>query len=50
VPDTLTEFGVPRGAFDRICDMSLSDPTAGGNPLPLTRELAAKMLEAAFGS
>ncbi|HZZ90754.1 MAG TPA: iron-containing alcohol dehydrogenase [Caulobacteraceae bacterium] len=49
VPDTLTALGVPREAFDQICDMSLTDPTAGGNPLPLTRELAAQMLEAAFG-
>ena len=48
VPDTLAAFGVPRADFDRICDMSLDDPTAGGNPLPLTRELAARMLEAAF--
>jgi hypothetical protein len=29
--------------------MSVTDPTAGGNPLPLTRDLAARMLEAAFG-
>ncbi|HEY1752217.1 MAG TPA: iron-containing alcohol dehydrogenase [Caulobacteraceae bacterium] len=50
VPDTLTELGVPRAAFDRICAMALSDPTAGGNPLPLTHELAARMLEAAFGA
>jgi len=48
VPDTLAEFGVPRADFDRICEMALSDPTAGGNPLPLTRDLAARMLEAAF--
>jgi alcohol dehydrogenase class IV len=50
VPDTLTAFGVPRDRFDLICDMSLTDPTAGGNPLPLTRDLAARMLTAAFGA
>jgi alcohol dehydrogenase class IV len=48
VPNTLTEFGVPRDEFDKLCTMSLSDPTAGGNPLPLTHDLAARMLAAAF--
>jgi alcohol dehydrogenase class IV len=49
VPANLTAFGVPRDGFDRIVAMSLEDPTAGGNPLPLTRELANAMLAAAFG-
>ncbi|MEQ1868039.1 MAG: iron-containing alcohol dehydrogenase [Micropepsaceae bacterium] len=49
VPDTLAAFTVPRDDFERIVSMSLEDPTAGGNPLPLTRELAARMLDAAFG-
>jgi alcohol dehydrogenase class IV len=49
VPDTLVEFGVPRGAFDRIRDMSVNDPTAGGNPIELTADLATRMLETAFG-
>ncbi len=49
VPDTLAAFNVPRDDFERIVAMSLEDPTAGGNPLPLTRELAARMLDAAFG-
>lgn len=49
VPDTLAGLGVPRDEFDRIVEMALVDPTAGGNPLPLTRERAAEMLEAAFG-
>jgi alcohol dehydrogenase class IV len=48
IPANLTAFGVPRGDFERIVAMSLEDPTAGGNPLPLTRELASAMLEAAF--
>jgi alcohol dehydrogenase len=48
-PDTLVEFGVPRGAFDRIRDMSVNDPTAGGNPIELTSDLATRMLETAFG-
>ncbi len=49
VPDTLAAFGVPRDDFERIVSMALEDPTAGGNPLPLTRELASAMLVAAFG-
>ena len=49
IPDTLAAFGVPRTGFDAIRDMSLSDPTAGGNPIELTAELAARMLDAAFG-
>ncbi|MGE0830985.1 MAG: iron-containing alcohol dehydrogenase [Hyphomonadaceae bacterium] len=48
VPATLSEFGVPRSGFDQILAMALEDPTAGGNPLPLTKELAGAMLEAAF--
>ena len=28
--------------------MAVVDPTAGGNPVPLTRELAARMLAAAY--
>ncbi len=49
VPANLTAFGVPREDFERIVTMSLEDPTASGNPLPLTRELASAMLAAAFG-
>ncbi len=49
VPANLAAFGVPRDDFERIVAMSLEDPTAGGNPLPLTRDLAARMLAAAFG-
>ncbi len=48
VPANLVEFGVPRDDFDRLVAMSLDDPTAGTNPLPLTRELASAMLAAAF--
>ncbi|MET0183142.1 MAG: iron-containing alcohol dehydrogenase [Caulobacterales bacterium] len=49
VPVTLTDFKVPREGYAQILEMSLTDPTAGGNPLPLTRELAAEMLDAAYG-
>ena len=49
VPATLADFGVPRDGFDLIVSMAVEDPTAGGNPIPLTHELAASMLAAAFG-
>lgn len=47
VPRGLEEFGVPASAFPRIAEMALEDPTAGGNPVPLTLTLALEMLEAA---
>ena len=49
VPETLAEFGVPREGFDQIVAMALVDPTAGGNPLPLTPQLASAILSSAFG-
>ncbi len=47
VPPGLAAFGVPEESFDRIAGMAPDDPTAGGNPVKLTRELAREMLEAA---
>jgi alcohol dehydrogenase len=47
VPPGLDALGVPASRYDRIAEMALEDPTAGGNPLPLTRDLARAMLEAA---
>jgi hypothetical protein len=46
VPAGLGALGVPETSFDKIAEMALVDPTAGGNPVPLTRELARSMLEA----
>jgi len=47
VPAGLIEFGVPESSFEYIAEMAPGDPTAGGNPIPLTVELAREMLEAA---
>ena len=47
VPAGLIAFGVPETSFDTIADMAPHDPTAGGNPIKLTRELAREMVEAA---
>jgi alcohol dehydrogenase class IV len=43
VPHTLKDFGVDDKRFDLMSKMAPQDPTAGGNPVPLT-EAAARML------
>jgi alcohol dehydrogenase class IV len=48
VPHTLFELGVDDRQADLIADMAIVDPSAGGNPLPLTRTGAAEIFEAAF--
>jgi alcohol dehydrogenase class IV len=47
VPAGLIEFGILENNFDSIAEMAPDDPTAGGNPIKLTRELAREMLDAA---
>lgn len=48
VPHTLADFGVDGAKRDQIADMAIVDPTAGGNPLPLTRELALEIFDRAL--
>ena len=49
LPATLAETGI-RPQFDRIIDGALADPCCDTSPIPVTRELAAKILhEAAYG-
>lgn len=48
VPHTLAAFGVPADERERIADMAVVDPTAGGNPLALTRELALEIFDRAM--
>lgn len=50
VPPGLKALGVPEGSASQIAEMAPNDPTAGGNPVPLTRDLAARMLEDAFAA
>jgi len=38
VPHRLSELGVDDRRIDQIVEMALVDPTAAGNPVPLTRE------------
>jgi alcohol dehydrogenase len=48
VPHTLTDFGVDATKRDLIGDMAIVDPTAGGNPVPLTKELALQIFDRAL--
>ncbi len=48
VPNDLKGLGVDGARVDTIVEMSLVDPTAGGNPIPLTKEGSRKLFEAAL--
>lgn len=47
-PHTLKEFGVDDSKFDLVAKMAPEDPTAGGNPLPVTDESAHALLDKAY--
>ncbi len=48
IPDTLVEIGVDPAASDRIAEMAVVDPSAGGNPIPVTVNTAKEVLTAAL--
>jgi alcohol dehydrogenase len=48
VPNDLKGLGVDGSRVETIVEMSLVDPTAGGNPVPLTKEGSRKLFEAAL--
>jgi len=48
VPHTIKELGVDHALADRVADMAIVDPTAGGNPVTLTRDGARAIFEAAY--
>jgi len=48
VPHDLKGLGVDGSRVDTIVEMSLVDPTAGGNPVPLTKEGSRKIFDAAL--
>ncbi len=48
VPHTLGGLGVDDNQIDRIAEMAVVDPTAGGNPRPFTVDEAKAMLRNAF--
>lgn len=48
VPHTLKDFGVDDARRDEIADKAVVDPTAGGNPVELTREVALEIFDRAM--
>jgi alcohol dehydrogenase len=48
VPHTLKDFKVDGAQRDKIGDMAIVDPTAGGNPVELTKALALEIFDRAM--
>ena len=48
VPHTLKDFGVNLERADLMADMAIVDPTAGGNPIELTKAAALMLYQAAY--
>jgi len=48
VPNDLRGLKVDGNKTDTIVEMAVVDPTAGGNPIPLTKEGSRKLFEAAL--
>jgi alcohol dehydrogenase len=48
VPHTLEGLKIDSSRFDEMSTMAPEDPTAGGNPVPLTRDSARKLYEDAL--
>jgi alcohol dehydrogenase len=48
VPHTLAGLKVDSARREQIAEMAIVDPTAGGNPVPLTRDAALKIFDAAM--
>jgi len=45
VPHTLVALGVPLDKADLIAEMAVVDPSAGGNPVKLTKEAARRIFD-----
>ncbi|HEY8595098.1 MAG TPA: iron-containing alcohol dehydrogenase [Devosiaceae bacterium] len=48
VPHTLGAFNVPNDKRVQIAEMAVVDPTAGGNPVEVTREVALEIFDRAM--
>jgi hypothetical protein len=48
IPANLTALGVPEDRLDELVAMALEDPTAGSNPVTLTKENTTALFEACF--
>ena len=44
IPKSLTEMGIKNMDIERVVDGAISDPSAGGNPIKLTRENTRELL------
>ena len=43
VPGKLSELGFGTDRIDEMAEMAIVDPTAGGNPVELTKDAAVKL-------
>lgn len=48
IPHTAKDLGVDDTQFHRMAEMAVVDPTAGGNPVPLTTEICESLYQAAY--
>ena len=48
-PETLSAYNVPRDNFDVLVAMAMEDPSAGGNPVAMTKDFTSALLKDAFG-
>jgi alcohol dehydrogenase len=48
IPHTLADLGVEAARLDELVAMAIIDPTAAGNPVPLTKAAARRLFEAAI--
>jgi alcohol dehydrogenase class IV len=48
IPHTLADLGVEADRLDELVEMAVVDPTAAGNPVPLTKKAARGLFEAAI--
>ena len=48
IPHDLGGLKVDGSKAETISEMAIVDPTAGGNPIPLTKEGSRKLFEAAL--
>jgi len=48
VPNDLSGLNIDGSQAETIAEMAVVDPTAGGNPIPLTKDASRKLFEAAL--
>ena len=48
LPGLIKDFAMDKKQKGHIADMAIVDPTAGGNPIKLTKKAALQMLDAAI--